>query len=52
MTEKEVMEMFENGDAVGVYTNILLMEAHGRTYFSFDGNEWEETESELIKKQF
>lgn len=44
------MEMFENGEAIGVYTDILLMKTHGKTYFSFDGDEWEETESELIKR--
>lgn len=44
MDEKLAMELFENGEAFGVYVNIILMEAHGKVYFSFDGHEWYEAE--------
>ena len=44
MNEKLAMELFENGEAFGVYVNIILMEAHGKVYFSFDCHEWHEAE--------
>jgi hypothetical protein len=44
MDEKLAMELFENGEAFGVYANIILMEAHGKVYFSFDCHEWHEAE--------
>lgn len=45
------MKMFENGDAVGVYTTVLLMRTGGKNYISFDGKEWEEIDSKLVNKQ-
>ena len=44
MDEKLAMELFENGEAFGVCVNIILMEAHGKMYFSFDCHEWHEAE--------
>jgi hypothetical protein len=51
LNAEEAMKRFENGDAVGVYTTVLLMRTGGKNYISFDGEEWEEIESELIDKQ-
>lgn len=44
MDEKLAMEMFENGEAFGVYVDVIIMEAHGKVYFSFDCHEWHEIE--------
>ena len=44
MDEKLAMKLFENGEAFGVYTSIIIMEAHGRVYFSQDGHEWHESD--------
>lgn len=38
------MDLFENGEAFGVYVNIILMKAHGRVYFSIDGHKWHESD--------
>lgn len=50
MNEKLAMDLFENGEAFGVYTSIIIMEAHGRVYFSFDGHSWHDTDDFAIKK--
>ena len=49
--EKKAMDLFESGEAVGVYTTVLIMRVGGKTYISFDGRLWEETECTLIDKQ-
>lgn len=51
MDSKEVMDKFERGEAVGVYTTVLVVRLGGKHYISFDGEEWEETVSAVIKKQ-
>ena len=50
MDEKLAMEMFENGEAFGVYTSIIIMEAHGRVYFSLDGYKWHEIDHPALKE--
>lgn len=45
------MRLFENGDAVGVCTTVLLVRTGGRDYVSFDGLEWEETNSEIVRRE-
>ena len=45
------MKRFEDGDAVGVYTTALLVRTRGRNYLSFDGIEWEETDSDIVRKE-
>lgn len=51
MDGKEVMDKFERGEAVGVYTTVLIVRIEGKHYISFDGEEWVETQSEFINKQ-
>jgi len=51
LNAEEAMKRFENGDAVGVCTTVLLMRTGGRDYMSFDGDNWEETNSEIVKKE-
>ena len=41
----------ENGEAEMVALTAVVMKAGGKVWLSFDGQEWEETESNLIKKQ-
>lgn len=50
MNEKLAIELFENGEAFGVYVNIILMEANGKVYFSPDGHNWFETDHAAFKK--
>ena len=49
MDEKLAMELFENGEAFGVYVNIILMEANGMVYFSPDGHAWYEVSHPALK---
>ena len=50
MNEKLAMELFENGEAFGVLVNTILMEAHGRVYFSIDGHRWYKTDHPVLKE--
>ena len=43
--------LLEKGEACCLYASILIMRVENRCYISFDGENWEETESELIKEQ-
>jgi hypothetical protein len=43
--------LLEKGEACCLYASILIMRVGNRCYISFDGENWEETESELIKEQ-
>ena len=43
--------MMENGEAEMVALTAVVMKAGGKVWLSFDGQEWEETESNLINKQ-
>lgn len=52
LSDKQAMELFENGEAVGVLTTVLLMRSDSHDYISFDGTEFEEIDSKLVKKQF
>lgn len=47
----KAIEMMENGEAEMVALTAVVMKAGGKVWLSFDGHEWEETESNLIKKQ-
>ena len=50
MTGEKMLDMFEQGEAEGVYTDILVVRYAGKIWISLDGREWERTESMLIKK--
>ena len=45
------IEMMENGEAEMVALTAVVIKACDKVWLSFDGQEWEETESNLIKKQ-
>lgn len=51
MNWDRAIEMMENGEAEMVALTAVVMKAGGKVWLSFDGQEWEETESNLIKKQ-
>lgn len=42
--------LLEKGEACCLYASILIIRSGGKVWISFDGKEWEETESELIRK--
>ena len=46
-----MMDKFERGEAEGVCTTVLIVRSEGKHYISFDGEEWEEGASPLIKRQ-
>lgn len=50
MDEKLARELFENGEAFGVYVEVILMEANGRVYFSSDGHSWHESDHPALKE--
>jgi len=50
MNEKLAMELFENGEAFGVYVSIIVMEAHGKVFFSPDGHKWFESDHNAFKE--
>lgn len=43
--------LLEKGEACCLYASVLIMRVDEKCYISFDGKEWEETESEMIKKE-
>ena len=47
MKSEDVMEMCENGDARVMYSAVLVLLSVDRIWISFDGEEWEETDSNL-----
>lgn len=52
MSAEEAMKMCENGDATIIYGDVIFMRSKVGYYISVDGIDWEETDSELVKKQF
>lgn len=46
------MNMFESGKAQGVFVQTILLWDGDHYWLSFDGEEWECNDGELIKKQF
>ena len=51
MSGRDVMELFERGEASGIETTILVVRIRGAVFVSFDGEEWAESKSEFINKQ-
>lgn len=51
MNWDKAIELLENGEARLVVTETLILSYNGKVYVGFDGKEWEETDSEFIKKQ-
>ena len=52
MTAEESMRLCEEGRARIIYGDVLLMKTEDKFYLSLDGNVWEETESEVVRKEF
>lgn len=44
MDRELAMELFERGEAFGACVSIIVMETHGKVFFSPDGNAWFESE--------
>lgn len=43
--------LLEKGEACCLYASVLIVKVGEKYYISFDGSEWEETDSKLIKGQ-
>lgn len=52
MDNDKAMGLLERGEADGILVSVLLLRSRGHIWLSFDGNEWEVIDSELIRKQF
>ena len=50
MNWDKAIDLLENGEARLVVTQAVILTSGGRTWLSFDGEEWEETESGVVKK--
>ena len=51
MNTAVAFHLLERGEACCLYASVLIMRAEGKCYISFDGQEWEETESKMIKNE-
>ena len=51
MNTSTAFHLLEKGEAYCLCASVLIMQVGGKCYISFDGQEWEETDSELIKAQ-
>ena len=52
MNAKDVMELLEHGEANLVVTYGYLLRYGDKYYVSFDGNMWESTVSDIVKREF
>lgn len=50
MNRDKAIEALERGEAKLVVLTTVLLKTAGGIYMSFDGEVWEEIESEMIKK--
>lgn len=50
MNTAVALHLLEKGEACCLYASILIIRSGGKVWISFDGKEWEETESEMIRK--
>ena len=51
MNKDRAIRMLERGDAYAVVTQVILLSCEDRMWMSFDGEDWEETESKMIRKE-
>lgn len=51
MNWSRAISLLERGEASVVVTQVVLMSYGGRVWMSFDGKEWEETDSGIIRKE-
>ena len=52
MDAKTAIRMLEKGEARCLCASILLLRVRGRFFISFDGEKWEESDSEMVKSEF
>ena len=50
MNANDVIDMFERGEAFGVCVSIIVMETHGKVFFSLDGHKWFESDHKAFKE--
>lgn len=50
MNWDKAIDMLESGEAEMAVLTAVVMRTGGKVWMSFDGEEWEETESEMVKK--
>lgn len=50
MNTAVALHLLEKGEACCLYASVLIIRSGGKVWISFDGKEWEETESEMIRK--
>lgn len=51
MNTAVALHLLEKGEACCLYASVLIMRVEEKCYISFDGREWEEIDSELIRKE-
>ncbi len=51
MNSNKAIELLEHGRAYAVVTQVILLSGEGKVWLSFDGKDWEETDSRLAKKE-
>lgn len=50
MTWDEAIEAIENGDARMLIVQAVILKTKGKIYLTFNGEEWEETDSDMIRR--
>lgn len=48
MKPEDFLDMCENGNARVMYSTILILQSRDGIWISFDGFDWEKTDSKLI----
>lgn len=51
MNWDKAIELLEKGEARAVVLSVVLLEHEGKRYLSFDGDEWEVTDSEMARRE-
>lgn len=51
MNWDKAIELLEKGQANAVITQVILLAYDGRVWLSFDGKEWDEVASALVKRE-
>ena len=50
MNWDRAIELLEKGEARMTVTQSVILSAEGKIWISFNGEDWEETDSELVKR--
>lgn len=51
MNWDKAIELLERGEASMVVTQVVVFCSNGKTWISFDGQDWEETDSDIVRKE-